>query len=529
MGMGSVTNSTVNVLAAFDSGSGPMLHAGTDDYVLRWTGTSWTWLGFPDDTFNGPVYALNGYDDGTGPTLYAGGSFDHMVWSGQPMNAVAKLVNGHWQQVGGGLPASPTSALVWSLVAFDDGGGKQLYVGGGFNTYSTFLSDSLLRWNGSAWSEVGTGLVGVSPYAPYVVAMCPYDDGTGPALYVAGLFSAAGGVAAKCIAKWNGTTWSPLGSGLVGSQYAGANALAVYDDGTGPALYVGGWFDYAGGVPANGLAKWNGTTWSAIPGLAADPTNHVVTLAVHNDGNGNALYADGYFSIPSLPSIVGPRRWDGSTWSTLGTGPSSGNDLYSMLSFDDAQGGGPALVVAGEFAFVGGNLLSWHVARWLACTQPIEAICAGDGSFATCPCSNYGSNLHGCANSASTSGALLAHSGTTSPDTLSLISSAEPSSSLSIFLQGDSLRPAPRLFGDGILCLGGQLRRMYLANAVAGTVQAPGPGDLSITQRSAALGDPIAPGSVRNYQVWYRDRVASFCTQSAGSTFNISNGLRVVW
>ncbi len=44
-------------------------------------------------------------------------------------------------------------------------------------------------------------------------------------------------------------------------------------------------------------------------------------------------------------------------------------------------------------------------------------------------------------------------------------------------------------------------------------------------------GDPplgshgIAPASVRVYQVWYRD-AAAFCTPS---TFNWTNGLRVVW
>jgi hypothetical protein len=34
-------------------------------------------------------------------------------------------------------------------------------------------------------------------------------------------------------------------------------ALAAFDDGTGPALYVGGDFEQAGGVLSTGIAKWS--------------------------------------------------------------------------------------------------------------------------------------------------------------------------------------------------------------------------------------------------------------------------------
>ena len=121
---------------------------------------------------------------------------------------------------------------------------------------------------------------------------------------------------------------------------------------------------------------------------------------------------------------------------------------------------------------------------------------------------------------------LLYSTGTTSPDTLSLISSSEPPTTYSVFLQSDTLRPAPRTLGDGILCLGGHLRRLYAKNAAGGTAQAPTVVDPSISLRAAALGDAIAPGSVRYYQVWYRDGAVGYCTSDL---FNISNGLRVVW
>ncbi|MBI5865255.1 MAG: hypothetical protein HZB38_12240 [Planctomycetes bacterium] len=89
-----------------------------------------------------------------------------------------------------------------------------------------------------------------------VNALTTFDDGGGPALYVGGAFTTAGGVAANRIAKWSGGGWSPLGSGVNDRVYA----LAVFDDGSGPALYAGGIFTTAGGVVANHIAKWNGST-----------------------------------------------------------------------------------------------------------------------------------------------------------------------------------------------------------------------------------------------------------------------------
>jgi hypothetical protein len=84
-------------------------------------------------------------------------------------------------------------------------------------------------------------------------------------------------------------------------------------------------------------------------------------------------------------------------------------------------------------------------------------------------------------------------------------------------------------FGDGLRCAGGTLKRLYSRNAVGGTVTAPQGADPSITARSAALGDTIPANGTRIYHVYYRDSSASFCPNPPGSTFNVSNGLRVLW
>ena len=163
-------------------------------------------------------------------------------------------------------------------------------------------------------------------------------------------------------------------------------------------------------------------------------------------------------------------------------------------------------------------------------SNAIEALCFGDGTQSMpCPCANSGAPGQGCDNSAATGGALLQAAGTTAPDTVVLTSSNELATALSIFLQGDQQLATPAVFGDGLRCVGGSLKRLYVENAVGGTASAPGAGDPPVTQQSANLGDPIAPGSMRWYQVYYRDPNLGFCPSPPGNSWNVSNGLRITW
>ena len=162
-----------------------------------------------------------------------------------------------------------------------------------------------------------------------------------------------------------------------------------------------------------------------------------------------------------------------------------------------------------------------------SCEQVGLPYCSGDGTTAACPCGNSGAPGHGCANSIGQS-ALLTAEGTTTPDTLVLSASGELPTALTIFMQGNASVP-PVLFGDGLRCVGGSLKRLYARNAVAGHVFAPHPGDPSITARSTALGDPIPSGGIRYYMTYYRDASASFCPSPPGGTFNASNALSITW
>jgi glucose/arabinose dehydrogenase len=164
------------------------------------------------------------------------------------------------------------------------------------------------------------------------------------------------------------------------------------------------------------------------------------------------------------------------------------------------------------------------------CESSVTAFCFGDGSGIACPCGNIGLPGHGCENSSATGGAVLSGSGHAllSADTLQLSAAGERASALSVFWQATA-ETGGSVFGDGVACLGGQLKRLYVHGAVGGVVTGPQGADLSVSARSAALGSPIAPGATRVYHVFYRDPDPSFCSPPFGSTINTTNGLRVLW
>lgn len=187
----------------------------------------------------------------------------------------------------------------------------------------------------------------------------------------------AGGIAASNIARWNGTTWS----GLIGPNGNGVNTsvqtLAVWDpDGPGPtpsALYVGGSFAQAGGIPASRVARWSGTEWSAVTGLSGSVTDGTVFVlqSFDEDGPGPSLaklFAGGAFSVIGGVPAGRFAKWDGTDWATVDGGPGSGmnNSVYAMAEFD-SDGPGvqpPSLVVGGEFTSLTSGAPASRITRW---------------------------------------------------------------------------------------------------------------------------------------------------------------------
>jgi len=228
-------------------------------------------------------------------------------------------------------PEQPgVNGWVDSIVADDSG---NVYFGGAFRLIGTVAAKNIAKWDGSEWSALGSG----TDNPVYALAL------SGAGLYVGGAFTTAGGVAVNHIAKWDGSNWSTLGSGVGKYVYA----LAVI----GTDLYAGGAFWTAGGTSANNIAKWNGSSWSA---LGSGTSGTVWELAT----SGTDLYAGGDFTTVGGVSANYIAKWDGSTWSALGSGMGGDDPTVYALAVS-----GTELYAGGKFVTAGG-LSANGIARW---------------------------------------------------------------------------------------------------------------------------------------------------------------------
>ena len=341
--------------ALYVGGSFTMAGSVVANGIAKWDGVNWSPLG---GGFPGPsvvVYALAIHNDGSGPALYAGGEFSSA--SGAPGNSVAKWNGTSWSSLGSGItefyPGSP--GKIYSLASYQG----SLYVGGYFYGAGDSYASHIAKWDGTSWSMLDDYGVGGEVYALAVF---------GSNLYVGGSFSRAGMDDASGIAKWNGTTWSTVGTGLTGYFHTGY-ALRVGNDGSGSALYVGGSFTTAGGVVSPCIAKWANGSWSAAgAGVSypGGPYPEVYALGFYDDGTGPAVYVGGRFTKAGGISAIGLARWAGGSWSTLQGGVNGASENVKSLAVFDGDGAGPnpsQLYAGGEFTSAGG-ITSSGIARW---------------------------------------------------------------------------------------------------------------------------------------------------------------------
>ncbi|TWT41903.1 Cortical protein marker for cell polarity [Phycisphaerae bacterium RAS1] len=406
----------------WDDGNGPALYIGgtfvdtggnlggpnTIHSIARWDGEAFSAL--TNGTTNGQVNALTLFDDdGPGPrgtALYAAGTFTQIA--GFSATRIARWDGAAWEALSTGIGASSVSALE---VFDEDGAGPnppRLFVGGSFGSAGGTPVNNIARWDGTTWTAVGGPTNGVNgsvlalkTYEGALVvagnfsqaggapaqrlarwngtswsalassgaggsirALEMYDDGTGPGLYVGGEFTGINGVSANNVARYKNGTFSALGSGVTGSN--GVNALRAYDDGNGPALHVAGNFTTAGGQAANGIARWKLSGWTVIPGAGA---NSFASLRVFDDGKQREVYAGGPWSFIDDLRPYGVARWNGSRWASLGQGVSSENRVTLAACVHD-DGGGAKLYVGGSGATIQyggertGAVAKWNGAEW---------------------------------------------------------------------------------------------------------------------------------------------------------------------
>ena len=367
---GSVT--ALGAIASGSAGGLGGLYVAAPPGVERWDGSSWTTIspaGAPGQRRG--ALRLRRRQRRRHEALSGGPSFCAASCATPPAG-VFVWAGGTCVDGGGGSNPDTAKEGPTVLAAWNDGTANRLVAGGQFlRTAQGLQANGVEELVGGALVPLGSQTV--QGVAPLVRSLLVWDDGTGPALYVGGSFSGVGGVggvggvAANGIARWDGTRWSALRGGLgTGKATDFVAALEVYNG----ALYAGGFFAVADGQPAANVARWDGFHWSAV-GSGMDGIVHALRA-----WNGR-LYAGGAFTNGGLTPHV--AQWDGSAWSGLqagvdGTRSSAGLGIsVAALAVYDG-----ALYAAGNFAAVSGvaanGIARWDGASWSGIGGPSPAV-----------------------------------------------------------------------------------------------------------------------------------------------------------
>lgn len=189
-----------------------------------------------------------------------------------------------------------------------------------------------------------------------------YDDGTGPAVYVGGsCYDQVGGIKDK-IFRWDGTAWSGLG--MRDEDWGRPRVLVVYRS----ELIAAGGFQSVAGVTAHGIARWNGKRWAPLAGPDGKEgvDGPIMTATVYKD----ELIISGYFTQAGGVPCNWIARWDGTNWSPVGkNGGLTPSDPHLAATFsacvhlDDFYLGGLFEGVDGVAAH---NIARWDGVTWSA-------------------------------------------------------------------------------------------------------------------------------------------------------------------
>jgi hypothetical protein len=282
------------------------------------------------------------------------------------------------------------------------------------------------------------------------------------------------------------TTWQGL--------YPNSTTDDNVQNGTGSACQVCHW-------GTNGGPTWNAYGWRIRQNINA---GDALTAAITHAGSVNSdLDPVGAASLIEIGAGTQPG------WTV---GPN--NTQYTPTSQN--PGFNPPAAILGSMD-PGSALLVY-------CSPGLAGIIA-------CPCGNapLGAGL-GCNNSDNTGGASIGAAGLPSlaADSIVFTTHGQKASATSVLLQGTTQSATGVVFGQGVRCVAGSLKRLYVKPASGGSISAPGPGDPSVSARSAVLGDPLSAGLQREYLVYYRDPfVLGGCP--ATSTFNATSSGTLIW
>ena len=253
-----------------------------------------------------------------------------------------------WTGVGSGVQGLAVQSIAKS--------GNDLFVGGNFTNAGGQTAQNIARWDGTNWYPLDTGLGGSAS------GLVP-DGGD---LYAGGQFYTSGSVTSRYVAKWDGSAWSKLGNGV--------NSTVSCLAGNGSNLYAAGWFTEVDGQGITNIAKWNGSSWSAVgEGLNQSPNG-----MEYRNGH---LYVYGGFTNSGSTALRGLARWTGTTWENLNE---DSTFMVQNMTHDGVNLYAAGPVMSGSPPFLT-HIKKWDGSAWTSIAS---------GSLMISSMTSYGTNLY---------------------------------------------------------------------------------------------------------------------------------------
>jgi len=289
--------------------------------------------------------------------LIVGGVFDgiNQAPGATPDDDHIAIYDGrNWSTLGVGSGDIGSAASTIDALEYQDG---KIYAGGTFLDAGSSNADELAVWDtnnpGAGW-QAPCG----SPTAFTSNVYSLLIDGN--TLYVGGSFDNAGG---NPIA--DGVIACDLTTGAItpmtdDNEDVGGNVNAIVKAPNGN-IYLGGNFinvnvdDQPANAAADFVVQYNGgTSWSPLGATAAMDTVGVNAMAV--DGSSNLYVGTEDLNVAGIPEADCIARWDGATWSALGSNGHGDGFLPPNNTQTNCYGGPQALAIrADTFLYVFGN------------------------------------------------------------------------------------------------------------------------------------------------------------------------------
>jgi trimeric autotransporter adhesin len=212
-----------------------------------------------------------------------------------------------------GKAANDQSALSIAL-SLD---GNTLAIGSRFNDAggSNAGQVRVFTWNGSSWIQRGSDINGKTANETYGMTVAMSDDGT---VVGSGAYNANNGAGLVRIYQWNGTAWNQMGTDIIGTNLSAGNefgySISLSSTGSVFATGASGHNSLRGYVA---IYAWNGSSWvQRGSNIAGAQTGEQFGQWVYLSGDGSIVAATAPTNNANGTDsgCIRIYAWNGSSW-----------------------------------------------------------------------------------------------------------------------------------------------------------------------------------------------------------------------